>query len=81
MVYSTCTFEPEENEEVIQHLIELGAEVLEIEVPGLKARSGLQEWNGKKFDFSISKSLRVYPHYNNTLGFFVCLLQKPEGSW
>jgi len=81
MVYSTCTLEPEENEEVIQHLIELGAEVLEIEVPGLKTRPGLQEWNGKKFDSCVSKSLRIYPHYNNTLGFFVCLLQKPEGLW
>ncbi len=78
MVYSTCTLEPEENEEVVQHLIELGAEVLEIEVPGLRAGSGLKKWNGKKFDPSVSKSLRIYPHYNDTLGFFVCLLQKRE---
>ncbi len=78
MVYSTCTFDPEENEEVVQHLIELGAEVLEMKIPGLNARSGLIEWNGKKFDPSISKCLRIYPHCNDTLGFFVCLLEKPE---
>jgi len=77
MVYSTCTFEPEENEEVVQHLINLGARVLEIRMPELNVRPGLLEWNGRKFDKSISKCLRIYPHHNDTLGFFVCLLEKP----
>jgi len=80
MVYSTCTFEPEENEEIVQHLIKLGAEILPVEIPELKARPGLLEWGGKKFDTSVSKCLRIYPHYNDTLGFFVCLLEKPERS-
>ena len=78
MVYSTCTLEPEENEEVVQHLTQLGAEILQVEIQGLRSKPGLLEWNGRKFDSSVSKCLRIYPHYNDTLGFFVCLLEKPE---
>ncbi len=78
MVYSTCTLDPEENEEVVQHLIELGAEVLKVNISKLRAAPGLLEWKDRKFDSDMLKCLRIYPHYNDTLGFFVSLLEKPK---
>ena len=76
IVYSTCSLEPEENEEVIDFGIRrLGLEVEEIEVKNLKHSSGLKEWNGKKFDKSLENAIRIYPFQNFTEGFFICKLR------
>lgn len=76
MVYSTCTHAPEENEEIIQYLIEeKGMEVVDIDLP-LRVRNGLDSWRGKKFDDSMKKCVRIYPHDNDLEGFFVCKLRK-----
>lgn len=76
MIYSTCTHAPEENEEIVQYLIEeKGMEIVDVDLP-LKVRSGLSEWRGKKFDSSMKKCTRIYPHDNNMEGFFVAKLRK-----
>ena len=78
LVYSTCTLEPEENEEVVNYLLRerSNAKIEKVKVEGLKHRKGLVEWEGKEFDTSISKCLRIYPHDNDTEGFFVCKVRK-----
>jgi tRNA (cytosine49-C5)-methyltransferase len=76
MIYSTCTHAPEENEEIVQYLIdEKGMGVVDIDLP-LKSRPGLVEWRGKKFDDSLKKCARIYPHDNDMEGFFVAKLKK-----
>jgi NOL1/NOP2/sun family putative RNA methylase len=78
MIYSTCTHAPEENEEIVQYLLDnFNLEVMDIDLP-LKTRPGLLEWRGKKFDKSIEKAARIYPHDNNLEGFFVCKLRKKK---
>jgi NOL1/NOP2/sun family putative RNA methylase len=77
LVYSTCTLAPEENEEVIDYALKnFDLEVEKIKLPNLKAREGILEWNGKKFDERISNTIRIYPQDNNTEGFFVAKLRK-----
>ncbi len=77
LVYSTCSFEPEENEEVIQYAIENFDFVVEkISIPKLKVIKPLSSWYGKKFDRSIRKAIRIIPHKEITEGFFVCKLRK-----
>lgn len=76
MIYSTCTHSPEENEEVIQHLIEnYDIKIQEIKLP-LKTRQGIDKWKDKKFHLDMKKAVRIYHHDNNMEGFFLCKIKK-----
>lgn len=76
LVYSTCTFSPEENEEVVEWLIEnLNAVPEKIEIPGLKHINGIENWRGKFFSHN-DKFIRIWPYQNNTNGMFVARLRK-----
>jgi len=76
MVYSTCTYAPEENEEVIQYLLDnYDIEISKIELP-IKTRSGISKWNGIKFSNELKKCHRIYHHDNDMEGFFVCKIKK-----
>jgi len=76
MVYSTCTHSPEENEEVIQHLIDnYDIEIQEINLP-LKTRQGISSWKGIQFNKNIKKAARIYHHDNDMEGFFLCKIRK-----
>ncbi len=77
LVYSTCTFSPEENEGVVTHLLsEREAKVEPIEIHGMKTSAGIEEWRGKAFDPDVRKSVRIWPHHNNTGGFFLTRFRK-----
>ncbi|MFT4261538.1 MAG: NOL1/NOP2/sun family putative RNA methylase [Candidatus Woesearchaeota archaeon] len=77
LVYSTCTLEPEENEEVIDYLLKEfeDAEVLDIEL-NINRQPAILEFENKKYDPRVSKCLRILPQDNDTEGFFVCKIQK-----
>ena len=76
MVYSTCSNEPLENEEVINHLLEKFPAVLEkVELPINKSKPIL-EFEGKTYSDEIKKCLRIWPQDNNTEGFFVAKIRK-----
>jgi NOL1/NOP2/sun family putative RNA methylase len=75
VVYSTCTFAPEENEAVLDHVLAEGdAEVVPFELD-LETRPGITEWNGEAFDAAVSNAKRIYPHLNDTGGFFCAKLE------
>ncbi|MBI4641527.1 MAG: RsmB/NOP family class I SAM-dependent RNA methyltransferase [Candidatus Tectomicrobia bacterium] len=71
LVYATCTFAPEENEEVVAHLLkERDAELAEVSLP-VPHTSGVIEWEGKKLEGELKKSWRLYPHQTHSWGFFL----------
>ncbi|MEE6208642.1 RsmB/NOP family class I SAM-dependent RNA methyltransferase [Salarchaeum sp. III] len=75
VVYSTCTFAPEENEAVVDAV--LGEfDDLSVEPYGiaLDHDDGLTEWNGEQYDESLTNAKRFYPHQNDTGGFFAAKL-------
>jgi len=77
LVYSTCTYAPEENEAVVgPFLEETGAwvEPLNVDVPG---EPGLTEWEGRRFPDTLGLARRLYPHHFDSEGFFVVRLAKP----
>lgn len=77
LVYSTCSMEPEENEENVDFCVKkLRLTVEKVKIKNLKYRNGLTEWNGKKFSKEVENSIRIFPHDNSTEGFFVCKLRK-----
>jgi len=77
LVYSTCSLEPEENEENIDWAIrKLGVKVEKIKIEGFNTRSGITSWNGNELDSQVSNCIRIYPQDNNSEGFFVSKLKK-----
>jgi NOL1/NOP2/sun family putative RNA methylase len=82
MVYSTCTVAPEENESVVAHLLagHPEAELLEADLPGMKMRPGLVEWEHERFPDSVSLCRRILPQDNDTEPFFLALIRKGDPS-
>ncbi|WP_049921089.1 RsmB/NOP family class I SAM-dependent RNA methyltransferase [Halopiger djelfimassiliensis] len=75
VVYSTCTFAPEENEAVVQHALENEpCRVVDFDL-GLDYSPGRTAWNDETFDASLDRTARIYPHQNDTGGFFVAKLE------
>jgi len=80
MVYSTCTFAPEENEMILQWALETYGDAIEVEeiVNPLPAHTrGLAAWGDLKFNPSVVKSVRVLPT-PDLEGFFVSKLRKAK---
>jgi NOL1/NOP2/sun family putative RNA methylase len=79
MVYSTCTVAPEENEAVVAWLLQRHpeAELLDIDLPGLAMRPGLDGWEGEAFPTPVQKCRRILPQDNDTEPFFLALVRRP----
>ncbi|MBI4170558.1 MAG: RsmB/NOP family class I SAM-dependent RNA methyltransferase [Candidatus Aenigmarchaeota archaeon] len=78
LVYSTCTFEPEENEEAVDFLLDKfdDACVDKVDVNNIVYDGGITEWNGKKFNNQVKNCMRIHPQHNRTGGFFVAKMRK-----
>lgn len=79
MVYSTCSFAPEENEGVLTDILDqfsgrLEPESLEIDVPAM--RPALREWEGREFDPRLSQHARRLIPDGVYEGFFVAKLRR-----
>jgi NOL1/NOP2/sun family putative RNA methylase len=76
LVYSTCTYAPEENEAVIGELLAAGqAELLPLKIP-FPHSPGLVSWEGQEFHPDLAGAARFYPHHINSWGFFIAHLRK-----
>lgn len=78
LVYSTCTFAPEEDEEVIDFILSQFRDEIKIESINLpvKCRKGILKWQDKEFNKEVAKSCRVYPFDDNTEGFFIAKFRR-----
>jgi tRNA (cytosine40_48-C5)-methyltransferase len=73
MVYSTCSFAPEENEMVVDRLLRnFGNITIE---PVAYGSSGLTRFGDLKFDGHLKYAQRLYPHLHDTTGFFIARLR------
>lgn len=80
VVYATCTFAPEENEAVLDDVVgEEACRLVDVELP-VESRPGVREWGGERFDAAVERAHRVYPHLNDTGGFFVAALEVTGGD-
>lgn len=83
IVYSTCTFAPEENEQVVHEILqEMGEQVCVEPPPALPLRfsPGITRWQGQQLDPALAQTLRIWPHQNDTGGFYVAILRKKGSS-
>ncbi len=81
LLYSTCTFEPVENEGTISRFLDRAEEFEIVPLPQLPGfSSGRPEWleNGKGRE-DLRGAVRLFPHLLEGDGHFVCLLRRREG--
>ncbi len=71
LIYSTCTFNRQENEDIIEYMINtFGAESIDLKVPS--------EWNiHPAIDTSIY-GYHFFPHRNRGEGLFLAVIRKPD---
>lgn len=82
IIYSTCTHAPEEDEEIVDFILKEFKDKIKIEriiLPKeLKPRLGITKWKDKEYIEEVKYSCRIYPHDNNTEGFFITKFTKLE---
>ena len=81
LVYSTCSFAPEENECIVHaalHKLGDAVEVTPVEIPVLH-QPGLTEWDGKMLNPQLAHSVRVLPD-SLVDGFYLARLVKQRST-
>ncbi len=76
LLYATCSFEPEENEAVVDKALKKfpNLRIEPIDMPVENARPGFTSWRKKGFDPSLENSVRIVP--DDTMeGFFLAKLR------
>jgi len=76
ILYSTCTFAPEENEAIVDAVLRdlpVEPEPLGLDVPHAP---GLTEFAGRRFDPRLALAARIYPHHLDSGGLFLARLRK-----
>jgi tRNA (cytosine49-C5)-methyltransferase len=77
LLYSTCTYNPLENEAVVAHLLEhRPARLIPIEL-GLQLEPGLNYWRNTDYGSEFELCKRLYPHRIDSVGFFMAKVVKP----
>lgn len=71
MLYSTCTYNPEENEGVVDHLLKKRDAKLRPIQWDLQCEQGLLEWDKETYDEQLQRAIRFYPHRIDSVGFFM----------
>ncbi len=71
MLYSTCTYNPDENESAVNFLLEnRDAELLPIDTC-FPHEQGLTQWRDERYDRRLERTARFYPHQVDSVGFFM----------
>ncbi|MBI4774548.1 MAG: RsmB/NOP family class I SAM-dependent RNA methyltransferase [Deltaproteobacteria bacterium] len=80
LVYSTCTFNPEENEGVVAHLLTVRDAIVERIDQPLPHSPGITGYGNVIYGNELAKCIRIYPHQIRTGGFFIASVVKPGNT-
>jgi NOL1/NOP2/sun family putative RNA methylase len=85
LLYSTCTFAPEEDEGAVQSVLNHFPDFQVVPLPMLDGfakgqPSWLEQLTGQKADPGLAGAARLFPHRLSGEGHFACLLQRAAGS-
>ncbi len=74
MIYCTCSFAPEENEMIVQHLL---SDYKDAKIEPLSyGMNGLTSFSKYQFSEKMVHTRRFYPHIHATNGFFIAKIRK-----
>jgi hypothetical protein len=76
ILYSTCTFAPEENEAVVHRVLQdcpVSLDPITLDAPH---SPGLTSFEGQTFDASLEGACRIYPHHFDSGGLFLARLKR-----
>lgn len=78
MIYATCTYNPCENEAVVNWLLNQRKEarLQPIELTGIKHESGITRWKDQSYAKDLENTLRLYPHQVDSVGFFMAKIER-----
>jgi len=68
LIYATCSFAPEENELIVDHILQK-YDVATVSIP--YGSEGLTQFGDLKLDSKVRNTRRFYPHIHSTLGFYI----------
>ena len=80
ILYSTCTFAPEENEAVVDRVLKdcpVTLDPITIDAPHAP---GLTSFEDQVFDASLEGACRIYPHHFDSGGLFLARLKRLGGD-
>jgi len=81
VVYATCTYAPEENERVLDAISPEEATIEPLTPPpGVTLAPGIPAWEGRQFRPDVVNAARLWPHLNDTGGFFVARLRRAPAA-
>jgi len=80
IVYSTCTWAPEENEGILTRVLADAPVAIEPIPLDLPHAPGLAAWNGRDFAPEVALAWRLYPHHLDSGGAFVARLRRLDGG-
>ena len=77
LVYSTCTYAPEEDEDIIDFVLRKfpNVKIEKVSLP-IKHHSGILKWQDKEYLEDVKLSCRIFPFDDNTEGFFIAKLRR-----
>lgn len=81
LIYSTCTFAPEENELIIAKLLKKfkNAKVMPLNLPIDNVQEGLTQWQEKTLDEQLAHCKRILPNAQMP-GFFIARITKSAST-
>lgn len=81
LLYSTCTFDPRENEQIVEYLLEERPDLEICEMEGYEGFAPGRPEFTKSRTPHLQKTVRIFPHRMQGEGHFLALLQKKnEGA-
>lgn len=79
ILYSTCTFDPSENEQTIEYLLQCCPEFQICEMKGYEGFSGGMPSFSESGNPDLAKTVRIFPHRMQGEGHYLALVKKGEG--
>ncbi len=81
LLYSTCTFSPLEDEDIVLHMLDLDPDLTIVDCSGFyEGFSGGMPEKAERPDPALRGCIRVFPHEVRGEGHFAALLQKRESG-
>jgi NOL1/NOP2/sun family putative RNA methylase len=75
LIYATCTYNPAENEAVVQELLEQRPATIQPLTLPVPHSPGLLQWKEYTYDARMQHCWRLYPHQTGSVGFFVASIR------